>query len=67
MLSHMWQKLIDDITKKITQVDLVNELKRSGVLASQPTISRLKHGVMTEPRYSLGHALIEMHRKLHTK
>ena len=60
----MWQNLINDLTKRISQAELIEELKRSGVMTSQANISRIKNGVIAEPKYSLGNALIEVHRRI---
>ena len=60
----MWQNLINDLTKRVSQVELIEELKRCGVLTSQANISRLKNGVIAEPKYALGNALIEVHRRI---
>jgi len=43
---------------------IAERLKTKGVDASQPTISRIKTGKITNPSFKLGMALLELHREV---
>ena len=55
-----WQTVITEIKSRlgITQVQLA---KRVGV--AQTSISELERGIVKDPRYTTGNALMELHRK----
>ena len=55
-----WKAVITDIKLGLgmTQAQLA---KRIGI--AQTSISELERGIVKDPRYTTGHALIEMHRK----
>lgn len=55
-----WQTVITDI-KLCLGVTQAQIAKRIGI--AQASISELERGIVKDPRYTTGHALIELHRK----
>lgn len=58
----MWKKLIEDLLAKgLNEQEIASRITVKGVRTTQPTINRIKSGVMKSPRYDLGAALIDLH------
>ncbi len=51
----------------LTQGQIVARLKGMGVLTTQATISRIGSGEITNPRFELGGALIEIYKAAQTE
>ena len=58
----MWKKLIEDLLGEgLKEQEIANRVKTKGVRTTQPTINRIKKGVIESPRYELGQALVNLH------
>lgn len=58
------KQIIFDLNRSgLNDAAIVRELISLGVETTQPTINRIKHGIHKRPRFDIGLALLELHRK----
>jgi hypothetical protein len=59
-----WNKIINELKVcGISETQLVEIIKQSGASVTQPTINRLKNGVIETINYEVGREIVEIHRK----
>lgn len=63
-----WPKLIDELLKTgATEAAIAAAVTERGAEISQASINRLKSGAISEPKHSVGEALLTLHAELHPK
>lgn len=59
------QKLVQDLVDKaeLTETEISDTLRARGVECSQPTINRLKNGKIGSTSFTLGTAIVALHKE----
>lgn len=52
------------ISSGLTEQRIADQLAEQGVRITQPTINRIKRGVIRRPSFDVGAALLRLHREL---
>lgn len=61
----MISKLVEELVESgLTETEIVGRLKQAGTRTTQPTINRIKKGVIVNVRYDIGTAITALHAKV---
>lgn len=59
-----FKKIIAALMRRgFTEQDLVDAVQAAGIPCSQPTINRIKNGLIRTPSYDLGVCLVKLHEQ----
>ena len=61
----MMKKLVEELVDSgLTETEIVTRLKAAGISTTQPTINRIKTGIIVNVKYDIGIAIATLHAKV---